>query len=443
MIEHGYEVTAVGEPLEAAERALSEPPDIVVTDLWMPVISGVQLCRLLRAEPRTSHVPVVLITSESHRRSRFWARTAGAAGFVSKDDSRSLFVVLGGLAEQFPPRPAASLRPASRTPMQQRLFQQLDAALFESVIVAEVRALGHTATGVEGVFQGVVNLTAEITAYRWLALQLRAPSRVFVHAHPDTVVAAEQEVRTAFGVLPGTDVTLLTDERAVPGAPNPAVCEDVRSAGSVVGAFGLVPGARGASREDRELVVTVAAELSGPLHVVSLIEQTRLLAMTDPLTGLLNRRAFTDVLRRSLAELERHAQPISLLLLDVDHFKQVNDTHGHEGGDNVLLGVAGLLQRFARRTDFVGRWGGEEFVVGLAHTGHPAAKTPAERLRVSVVDHRFRLPQGAEIHVTASIGVVTAEPGEPVDQLIARADRAMYLAKSRGRNRCEQDDQGA
>ena len=178
----------------------------------------------------------------------------------------------------------------------------------------------------------------------------------------------------------------------------------------------------------REIKARTAAELD-----------TRNLARHDPLTGLPNRRFFEEKLEEYLGDASA-TQQVAVLMLDLDGFKTVNDTHGHEGGDNVLLGVASLLQKFARRSDFVGRWGGEEFVVGLAHTGQAVARTPAERLRASVEGHRFRLPGGVDVHVTASIGIATAARGEPVDQLIARADRAMYLAKSQGRNQCQQDD---
>jgi len=435
LAERGYEVVEAADPLTAAELALSRPPDLVLTDMWMPGVSGVQLCRLLRAEPRTANVPVILITNESQRRSRFWAKTAGAAGYVTKNDPAGLFATLERILVDFPPQSSESVRPASRTPMQHRLFQRLDAALFESVVSGEIRALAHDDAEAETVFRGLASLASEVTAYRWLALALESPARLFVHAHSDAAKTAVSEARDALHSPDGVEVVLICDDRALTGAPMQHLAVEVRAAGKLMGVLAIGPSPRGASTDDREFVSIAAAQLGGPLRILVLVEQAQRLAMSDPLTGLVNRRAFLDLLTRSMAGLDRHGDPLSVLLLDVDHFKQVNDNHGHDAGDAVLVGIADLLRSLARKTDFVGRWGGEEFVVGLAHTGGAMATVPAERIRRAIMDHRFRLPSGREIQLTASIGVVVAVKGERGEALIARADRAMYLAKSRGRNR--------
>jgi len=434
--ERGYEVTSAADGVAAAELALSQPPDFVVTDLWMPGVSGVQLCRLLRAEPRTAHVPIILITGESQRRSRFWARTAGAADYVAKNDPARLFDTLERLAAEFPANPPEVAYAASRTPVQHRIFQRLDAALFESVVAGEVRALAHAEGEADSVFRGLAKFASEVAAYRWLAVQFRAPSRLFVHSDPSECVAAEAEARAALNVGPEVEAVRVTDDRAGTGRPTPPLVAEVRGGGRGIGAVALGPSPRGASSEDRQLVSIFAAELGGPLRIVALVEQARHLAMSDPLTGLLNRRAGMDVLLRSFASFERHGHPLAIMLLDIDHFKRVNDTHGHESGDAVLSGVADVLRAMARRTDFVVRWGGEEFVVVLGNTGLPAAAIPAERLRKALMEHQFHLPDGGDLQITGSIGIAAALKGERIDALIARADQAMYLAKSRGRNRC-------
>jgi len=440
LLARGYEVTPASDPISGAEMALADPPDIILTDLWMPGVSGVQLCRLLRAEPRTTHVPVVLITSESQRRSRFWARTAGAAAYVAKDDPTALYETLDRLVADLAPLREATLAPPSRVPVQHRLFQQLDAALFESVVAGEVRALAHDEGEAESVFRGLARLVSEVTAYRWLAVRVGSPAKLYVHSQRSERRAAEAEARAALGVPPEVDASFLCDERPVVGKPSPPIVADVVGGGRTMGGIALGPSSRGASRDDRDLVATVAAELGGPLRIVALVEHSRRIAMSDPLPGLLNRRAFTEIMSRSLAGLERYGEPVSLLLLDVDHFKRVNDSYGHEAGDAVLLGIGQVLQGLARQTDFVARWGGEEFVIGLAHTGLPAAATPAERVRQAVMDRPFVLPSGESISVTTSIGVASAVRGERLDRFVARADQAMYRAKARGRNRVELHD---
>jgi diguanylate cyclase (GGDEF)-like protein len=288
-----------------------------------------------------------------------------------------------------------------------------------------------------------VLLASDVAAYRWLAVHFRTPPCVFIHADHAEVAAAEVEARAALRLPEDLEFTRVCDDRAVVGRATPPLTAEVRVGGRSMGAVAMGPSPRGASNEDRQLVAIFSAELGGPLRIVSLVEQARHMAMSDPLTGLLNRRAGMDALLRGMASFDRHGHPLAIMLLDIDHFKRVNDTHGHEAGDAVLSGVAEVMRAMARRTDSVIRWGGEEFVVVLGNTGLPSAAIPAERLRKAIMDHMFRLPDGAQLQVTASIGLAAALKGERADALIARADQAMYLAKSRGRNRCVIHDANA
>ncbi len=434
--EKGFEVEEAKDGTVGAELALGRPPDVVVTDLWMPGISGVQLCRLLRSEPRTRDVPVVLVTGESDRRSRFWARCAGAAAYVTKTDSAGLMEVLAKLGPFDASTAVGPSIASSRGTIHERLSQRLDAALFESVVAGEVRSLAQGDGEADVVFRGLAKLASEIVSYRWLAME-GPGGRAFLHTHPDLRGSSEGEARVALRLRAEVEVFTLLDDRALLGRPSEPLVAAIRMGSGPAGAIALGPNERGASNEDRQLVSIVANELRGPLRIVALVEDARRLAMIDPLTGMLNRRAFTDVMDREVHRAERHSHALSVLMLDVDHFKSVNDTHGHEAGDVILKGVAATVQRIARRSDQVGRWGGEEFVVGLAHAAESGARVAAERLRRAIAETPFTLPNGQSLHVTASIGVAHVTRGEALEVVLARADQAMYLAKSRGRNRVE------
>lgn len=163
--------------------------------------------------------------------------------------------------------------------------------------------------------------------------------------------------------------------------------------------------------------------------------QAESLARLDPLTGLANRRHFFDLIDRELARYDRHPQAMSLLMIDVDHFKQFNDCYGHQVGDLVLQGVADTINRTIRKPDTACRYGGEEFVVLLPETGVNAAVNLAQRLLESIagttVAHKQKL-----LGVTASIGVGTLGEDEVVEAatLLERADQALYSAKNSGRN---------
>lgn len=156
------------------------------------------------------------------------------------------------------------------------------------------------------------------------------------------------------------------------------------------------------------------------------------LARTDELTGLHNRRSFNESFTLALSAARRHNHPLSLISIDLDHFKTVNDTCGHTIGDLVLKEFADLLKEMVRVEDIASRWGGEEFIVLLPDTTREAAYTLAERIRSSF---EKQSSSAAPLAVTASFGVVQLQNGENEDDLIRRVDNALYAAKKEGRNR--------
>lgn len=166
-------------------------------------------------------------------------------------------------------------------------------------------------------------------------------------------------------------------------------------------------------------------------------EQLQRLASEDPLTGLYNRRVGMEWLRQGLARHTRSHKPLSLMMLDIDHFKQVNDTYGHLNGDRVLVELAGLIKASVRPYDFAVRYGGEEFMLVLADCNLQAAQLIAERLRHMVEEHRVVIDSETTITFTLSVGVaeLADETDETEEQLIGRADSALYQAKETGRNR--------
>ena len=164
-----------------------------------------------------------------------------------------------------------------------------------------------------------------------------------------------------------------------------------------------------------------------------LIARARHAADHDFLTGAWSRRAFFDLARREQARAGRHGVPLSLLLFDVDHFKRINDTHGHAAGDSVLVEIVERTNAVIRTVDVCARLGGEEFAVLLPDTASPLALPVAERLRAAL--DRRPATAGAHVAYTVSIGVVTLQQGETIEQMLSRADAALYAAKGAGRNR--------
>lgn len=167
----------------------------------------------------------------------------------------------------------------------------------------------------------------------------------------------------------------------------------------------------------------------------ALSEELRLISITDSLTGAYNRRFFLESAEKMVSFAKRHQHPLSILMLDVDHFKKINDIHGHLVGDKVLQTLTGIWKSLLRDEDIFARFGGEEFVIALPNADITAATVVAERLRKRLLDQPVEL-DGMSLHVTVSAGVSQYQVGEEsIHETIKRADEALYAAKNNGRNR--------
>jgi diguanylate cyclase (GGDEF)-like protein len=161
-------------------------------------------------------------------------------------------------------------------------------------------------------------------------------------------------------------------------------------------------------------------------------------SMTDSLTGLLNRRSFMDLSSKEETRARRHGDPFSVLMLDIDHFKKINDTYGHPVGDLAIKALAEVCSNALRPHDILARYGGEEFVLTLPHTPTEGARTVAERIREAVQKLEVPCDQGP-VRFTVSIGVSTYASGQAFDSIVERADKALYVSKQSGRNRVTVD----
>ncbi len=183
-------------------------------------------------------------------------------------------------------------------------------------------------------------------------------------------------------------------------------------------------------RELQELVARIKHLLNGLFYMVAEIESG-----SDPLTNVLNRRFLPSVIGREILIATRERSTFSVLLLDIDHFKAINDQHGHAGGDQVLRQFAEVVHQSCRSSDFVFRYGGEEFLVVLVDTARDAALLVAEKLGAEIRRHAFMIPEVGALRITASIGVAAFDGHPDYAYLIDRADKALYQAKQSGRDR--------
>ena len=209
------------------------------------------------------------------------------------------------------------------------------------------------------------------------------------------------------------------------------VLAPLRLADRVVGVLSVSNQDPNCFAEEDEALATLLANCT-----VSRIEQARLerLSLTDDLTHALNQRSLAPRLAQELERARRYQEPLSVLMLDLDHFKRVNDEHGHLAGDQVLADFADRVRAVVRRADLLVRWGGEEFLLLLPETDAEAAYVTAERVRTHVSGRPFVLEDGTRLAQTVSLGLATWDGEEAHDALLARADAAVYAAKDAGRD---------
>ncbi len=263
----------------------------------------------------------------------------------------------------------------------------------------------------------------------------RAPRLLSSHAPLKGLYGAPRTTRL---VGPGHDEALLADAFEGQAGVRSAALLPLMRQGLLIGSLHL------GSRDPERYDVAAGTKFLDRLGAIAAIaiesmlnrERLRRAGMTDGLTGVHNRRYFDH---RSLIEFSqavRHGYPLACLFLDIDHFKAVNDRHGHPAGDEVLRQVGGLIQRTLRAGDLAARYGGEEFILLLPRTDLAGACEVAERIRQMVQDAPFVMPEGGTVSATLSVGLamLPAEAASFAD-LLAEADRALYEAKRGGRNR--------
>lgn len=187
--------------------------------------------------------------------------------------------------------------------------------------------------------------------------------------------------------------------------------------------------------DERVILQVLAGHVAVSLANARMVKRLEELATTDGLTGLLNKRALTETARQKLRSAKRFQKPLSVLLCDLDHFKRVNDTHGHDVGDRVIRGFADVLKRVKRETDAVGRFGGEEFVIVCEQTDVEGAELLAARVRTELAATTFVTSSGP-LAVTCSVGIATCpHAGEGWEELFKATDEALYASKRGGRDR--------
>jgi len=455
--EAGFGVVTARDGLEAIEKAVAEDVRLVILDVMMPRMNGYQACRLLKTEPLTRDLPVVILTSRDQAGDRFWGLETGADYYITKDSEphRILDLVRNILAQDQPPaRERAPDTQRTSVDILSRVNELLDRKLFEATILSEIGRVARGLDKFDETFLSVMTLVARVVDFSIGAMAFveeEALEVAIMHQRRTAPEALEDaKSRLMEGIVSSrggrpfrrTYARLFTPAGGAVGPEEPHLggwaCFPVAAGDRLVGMLGVGGRAVGRMTRDAEAFLT---QVANQAHIVMensrLVERLRNLSVRDSLTDLFNHRHSMELVDQEFQRVGRYPhEGISLLMIDIDDFKRINDSRGHLAGDAVLRDVALVLKDSLRAVDSVGRYGGEEFVVILPHTPRDEAYRTAERIRQRVEAHSFEV-SGERVHVTVSVGVATF-PSEGVDgpnALVREADRALYAAKEGGRNR--------
>ncbi len=425
-----FDVVTAHSGLEALSICERGQCDIVLLDVMMPGMDGFETCRRLKANPATHHVPVIMVTALDQTADRVKGLEAGADDFLTKPVNdlalitrvRSL-VRLKMVQDELRMRAVTSREIGMRDPLTEAVSES---GLNGRILVVDDRASSH-----ERIVQA-----------------LRNQHQVEVESRPQEALfkAAENDydlVMISLGLTDFDPLRLCSQIRSLDrtrGLPILVVAEpedEARLLRSLdIGANDYL--VRPIDRN--EMAARVRTQIRKKRYTERLrdnVQQSMEMAITDGLTGLHNRRYMESHLGTLVDQASMRGKPLAVLVLDIDYFKAVNDTWGHDAGDEVLREFAQRLRKSVRGIDLVCRLGGEEFVVVMPDTDAGVASIVAERIRNRVAGEPFAIHKGARaIDVTVSIGMAQRLGGDAdADTILKRADQALYRAKRDGRNR--------
>lgn len=419
----------------SGEQALGliekEQPDIVLLDVMMPGMDGFEVCKRIKSNPATAHLPVVMVTALDQVSDRVQGLEAGADDFLTKPvNDVALFARVRSLVRLKTMVDELRLRQATGESMglsetaENTFHEPLGRGRILIVEDREQNALRMSETLSPQHDIEIVPQTTEAI--------IRAKGGDF-----DLVIASlsldKQDGLRFCATLRSLDATRQTPILSLVDEGD--LKRMVRALDIGVNDYLMRP------VERNELVARVRTQLRRKRFSDRLKQSLQLsleLAVTDQLTGLFNRRYMSRHLNTLLGD--NNSKQVSFLMLDVDFFKQINDTYGHDVGDEVLREFANRISANVRGIDLACRFGGEEFVVVMPDTDMSFAYMVAERLRQSVADAPFEVSAAArQVPVTISIGVASSSTGDTPDVLLKRADQALYRAKRDGRNRVVAD----
>jgi two-component system cell cycle response regulator len=408
--------------------------DIVLLDVMMPDMDGFEVCRTLKTNPTTHHIPVVMVTALDQRSDRVRGLEAGADDFLTK--------------------PVTDVALVSRVRSLARLKMVTDELRMRALTSKEIGMQSPERAAVAETGRGgrVLIVDDRQSSYERIVATLASEHTVDVEVDPSEALfhAAEGNydlVIVSLGLKNFDGLRLCSQLRSLDRTRNVPILAVAEADNNQRLVRGLEIGINDhliRPIDKNEMLARVRTQIKRKRYTERLRDNVQLtveMAITDALTGLHNRRYMETHLSTLVEQAAARGKPLAALIIDIDYFKSVNDSHGHDAGDDVLREFALRIRKSIRNIDLACRYGGEEFVIVMPETDMAVATMVAERLRRRIASEPFAIQQGARnLDVTISIGIAALDgPSDNAAAMLKRADTALYRAKRDGRNRVVPD----
>jgi two-component system, cell cycle response regulator len=408
--------------------------DIVLLDVMMPDMDGFEVCRKLKSNPATHHIPVVMVTALDQPSDRVRGLEAGADDFLTK--------------------PVTDVALVSRVRSLARLKMVTDELRMRALTSKEIGIQSPEREAVAETGRGgqVLIVDDRQSSYERMLETLSSEHTVDVEADPNEALfhAAEGNydlVIVSLGLQNFDGLRLCSQIRSLERTRNVPILAVAEADNNQRLVRGLEIGVNDyliRPVDRNEMLARVRTQIKKKRYTERLRDNVQAsieMAITDALTGLFNRRYMETHLATLLEQAASRGKPLSVLILDIDYFKSINDSHGHDAGDDVLREFSVRIRKSIRNIDLACRYGGEEFVIVMPETDMSVAAMVAERIRRRIATEPFSIQNGArQLDVTISIGIAAlAGPADSAAAVLKRADTALYRAKRDGRNRVVPD----
>ncbi len=469
--EAGYHVLTAEDGVQAAVMAFRHFPDLIISDIEMPKMDGYQVCRLLKNDPLFSETPIIILTSKDSSGSVFWGYQTGADLYVLKDfNPPELTGSIAELLEKYEsrvkrtPAPQKTGETIDELRIMEKLNNYMDNRLVEMTLINEINRVTVNLTTISETLTSLLEILDKAIDNHMIAFIIFTDEKDILLSIKLTrpvplnlLEIFQYQSLDDLSVMVNRDISDFSIQVEVIEPPETAETpdgEDIKASdfdphliyGIPIRAkdetFGILnvyhPQMPTISLYQKQLLEKLSPYISTAIGAISMHNRIKGLSVIDGLTQLYNRRYVMELFKTEFSKTARYNSQLSIVMIDIDDFKKINDTYGHLTGDLVLKTLSGLIKGSLRNVDLPGRYGGEEFILILPETDKDDGIIVAERLREKVREHTFKTMNGEPLTISISLGLSELSDLENKTnelEMIKIADSRLYKAKRTGKNK--------